>query len=99
MCLGLAATLGCNERTDNPASTSNGELQDKVDGNADVIVVGAGTTGASMATALARQGKKVILLERSLDLPVCVWFHTINPHCHSLTLISWGGVAGLPPLL
>ncbi len=57
---------------DNSASTSNRVLRDKIAGNADVIVVGAGTTGASMATALARQGKKVILLERSLDIPVCV---------------------------
>ncbi len=60
-----------------------------MDGNADVIVVGAGTSGATMATALARQGKKVILLERSLEMQVCVWIHSIHSPRRSYTLISW----------
>lgn len=34
--------------------------------NPEIVVVGAGTAGASMAIALARQGRKVLLLEKSL---------------------------------
>jgi hypothetical protein len=34
------------------------------DMDADVVIVGAGTAGASMATVLARQGKRVTLIER-----------------------------------
>jgi len=34
------------------------------DTDADVVIVGAGTVGASLATQLARQGKKVTVIER-----------------------------------
>lgn len=37
--------------------------------HADVIVVGAGIFGASMAITLARQSRSVFLLERSLKEP------------------------------
>ncbi|EFX60525.1 hypothetical protein DAPPUDRAFT_71528, partial [Daphnia pulex] len=35
--------------------------------DADVIIVGAGTTGASMAMGLAKQGKKVLVIEKCMD--------------------------------
>jgi len=38
--------------------------------DADVIIVGAGTAGAALAAVLARQGKHVIVVERSEDIPV-----------------------------
>jgi hypothetical protein len=34
--------------------------------DADVVIVGAGTVGAALAAALARDGKKVVLIERSV---------------------------------
>ena len=36
---------------------------------ADVVIVGAGILGSAMATTLARQGRSVILLEKSLKQP------------------------------
>ncbi|KND86775.1 putative squalene monooxygenase [Tolypocladium ophioglossoides CBS 100239] len=39
------------------------------DVDADVVIVGAGVFGAAIATALARQGRSVFLLERSLKEP------------------------------
>jgi squalene monooxygenase len=44
-----------------PASSANYTAE-----HPEVIVVGAGTAGASLAIALARQGRKVLLLEKSL---------------------------------
>lgn len=38
--------------------------------DADVIIVGAGTAGATLAAVLGRQGRHVLLLERSDDIPV-----------------------------
>ncbi|KAA0152935.1 hypothetical protein FNF29_03459 [Cafeteria roenbergensis] len=37
--------------------------------DADVIIVGAGTAGAALATRLGRQGRNVIIIERSNDIP------------------------------
>jgi squalene monooxygenase len=36
---------------------------------ADIIIVGAGIAGCALATALGKQGRSVILLERSLKEP------------------------------
>jgi squalene monooxygenase len=44
-----------------PASSANYTAE-----HPEVIVVGAGTAGASLAIALARQGRKVLLLEKSM---------------------------------
>lgn len=35
--------------------------------DADVVIVGAGTAGASLAAVLARDGKRVVLIERCVD--------------------------------
>lgn len=43
---------------------ADGEPLAAADVDADVVIVGAGTAGASMATVLARQGKRVTLIER-----------------------------------
>lgn len=37
--------------------------------DADVVIVGAGTAGASLATVLARSGKRVLLIEPRLTIP------------------------------
>lgn len=36
----------------------------------DVVIVGAGTAGAALAITLARQGRRVMVIERSLAIPV-----------------------------
>lgn len=47
--------------------------------HADVIVVGAGVFGAAIATALARQQRSVILLERSLKEPERIVGELLQP--------------------
>ena len=49
---------------DESAPGSGAPLAMGRDLDADVVIVGAGTVGASMATVLARQGKKVTVIER-----------------------------------
>lgn len=44
-----------------PATTSGSAIRDM---DSDVVIVGAGTAGAAMASVLARQGKTVTLIER-----------------------------------
>ena len=39
--------------------------------DADVIIVGAGTAGASLAAVLARDGKRVVLVERCVPPLIC----------------------------
>ncbi len=39
----------------------------------DVIIVGAGTCGAALAVSLGRQGRRVLLIERSMIVPVSAW--------------------------
>ena len=41
------------------------------DYDADVVIVGAGTAGAALATVLARDGKRVVLIERYADPRAC----------------------------
>jgi choline dehydrogenase-like flavoprotein len=48
---------------------SNAYLRRTMHRHADVVVVGAGVFGASMAITLARQSRSVFLLERSLKEP------------------------------
>jgi hypothetical protein len=49
--------------------------------DADVIIVGAGTAGAALATVLARQGRHVMLIERSEEVPV-------SPHDCTLGMVG-----------
>ena len=47
----------------------------------DVVIVGAGTCGASLAVCLGRQGRRVLLVERSMEVPVrCGDGHTGGSH-------------------
>ena len=55
---------------------------------ADVIVVGAGILGSALAITLARQGRSVILLEKSLKEPDRIVGELLQP----------GGVAALEKL-
>lgn len=59
---------------DSPSETSSRtsflqEKRRKEHNDADVVVVGAGIAGCAIAVALGRQGRSVILLERSLKTP------------------------------
>lgn len=55
---------------------------------ADVVVVGAGIVGSALATTLGRQGRSVILVERSLKEPDRIVGELLQP----------GGVAALKHL-
>lgn len=54
------------------AATSSGKGKSKAaaegDWDADVVIMGAGTAGAALATALARQGKRVVVIERDMNM-------------------------------
>ncbi|EFW98636.1 squalene monooxygenase erg1 [Grosmannia clavigera kw1407] len=54
-------------------------LRRTADHQADVVVVGAGVFGAAIATALARQQRSVILLERSLKEPERIVGELLQP--------------------
>ena len=45
----------------------------------DVIVVGAGVAGASLAYALGKEGRRVLLLERDLSEPVRIVGELLQP--------------------
>ena len=45
----------------------------------DVIIVGAGVAGASLAYALGKEGRKVLLLERDLSEPVRIVGELLQP--------------------
>jgi squalene monooxygenase len=55
---------------------------------ADVVVVGAGIMGCAVAVAMAKQGRSVILLEKSLKEPDRIVGELLQP----------GGVAALDQL-
>jgi squalene monooxygenase len=48
---------------------NSAEERRRVDHRADVLIVGAGIAGSALAVALGRQGRSVLLLERSLKEP------------------------------
>ncbi len=56
--------------------------------SADVVVVGAGILGCAVAVALGKQGRSVILLEKSLKEPERIVGELLQP----------GGVAALEKL-
>ncbi|KAL1206081.1 Squalene epoxidase 4 [Cardamine amara subsp. amara] len=45
------------------------EAEERIDGAADVIIVGAGVAGAALAYALAKDGRRVQVIERDLKEP------------------------------
>jgi hypothetical protein len=53
-----------------PSSCSPDKVRPSNDDDVDVIIVGAGTAGSTLAVSLARQGRKVLLIERSFHIPV-----------------------------
>jgi squalene monooxygenase len=54
---------------ENPSISDDREERRRLHHEADVVVVGAGVVGCAVAVALGRQGRSVILLERSLKEP------------------------------
>ncbi|KAL9053154.1 MAG: hypothetical protein Q9162_004951 [Coniocarpon cinnabarinum] len=80
---------------DTPPSEKESELYEdvreerrRVHHEADVVVVGAGILGSAIATTFARQGRSVILLEKSLKEPDRIVGELLQP----------GGVAALQKL-
>lgn len=51
------------------APRDSGEERRRVHHEADVVIVGAGILGSAIATTFARQGRSVILLEKSWKQP------------------------------
>lgn len=70
--------------------TPNDELKERRDTQheADAVVVGAGIIGCAIAITLARQGRSVILLEKSLKQPDRIVGELLQP----------GGVSALEKL-
>ena len=64
------------------------EERRRIHHEADAVVVGAGILGCAIATTLARQGRSVILLEKSLKEPDRIVGELLQP----------GGVAALERL-
>jgi len=58
------------------------------DANFDIVIVGAGIAGCTLARALARQGRRILILERSLEQPDRISGELLQP----------GGVSGLKDL-
>ncbi|KAF1987914.1 ERG1 squalene epoxidase [Aulographum hederae CBS 113979] len=64
------------------------EIRRRIHHEADVVIVGAGIVGCSLAVALGKQGRSVLLLERSLKEPDRIVGELLQP----------GGVAALDKL-
>jgi len=71
-----------------PAPSDPLEERRRVHHEADVVIVGAGILGCAVATALSKQGRSVILLERSLKEPDRIVGELLQP----------GGVTALEQL-
>lgn len=66
----VAASLAPRVPTSTSTATANtSKERRRLHHEADVIIVGAGILGSALATTLARQGRSVILLEKSLKEP------------------------------
>lgn len=62
------------------------------DERAHVVVVGSGVLGSSLATVLARDGKKVTLVERDLSEPDRIIGELLQPGgCDTLVNLGLGG--------
>ena len=73
---------------EDPLISDTREARRETHHDADVVVVGAGILGSAIATTLARQGRSVILLEKSLKQPDRIVGELLQP----------GGVAALKKL-
>ncbi|KAM7470555.1 hypothetical protein LguiA_008738 [Lonicera macranthoides] len=58
--------INTNNNRDRPKVPENGECRPDVAGNTDVIIVGAGVAGSALACTLAKDGRKVLVIERDL---------------------------------
>jgi squalene monooxygenase len=68
--------------------SSSVESRRNVHHEADVVVIGAGILGCAIAVALGKQGRSVLLLEKSLKEPERIVGELLQP----------GGVAALEKL-
>lgn len=64
---------------------------------ADIVIVGAGVVGCAAAVALARQGRSVILLEKSLKEPDRIVGELLQPG--GVRALEGLGLRGLFPRL
>ena len=68
--------------------------KDSVDkSEADVIVVGSGVLGSALAAVLARDGRRVIVVERDLKEPDRIVGELLQPGgCQALNMLGLGGM-------
>ena len=60
---------------------------------ADVIVVGSGVLGSALSAVLARDGRRVVVIERDLKEPNRIVGELLQPGgCHALDTLGLGGV-------
>ena len=60
---------------------------------ADVIVVGSGVLGSALAAVLARDGRRVVIIERDLTEPDRIVGELMQPGgCRALNTLGLGGV-------
>ncbi len=70
------------------AADADADVRRNVHHEADVVIVGAGIIGCALAVALGKQGRSVVLLEKSLKEPDRIVGELLQP----------GGVAALEKL-
>lgn len=60
---------------------------------ADVIVVGSGILGSALAAVLARDGRRVVIIERDLKEPDRIVGELLQPGgCRALNTLGLGGL-------
>lgn len=61
---------------------------------ADVIVVGSGILGSALAAVLARDGRRVVIIERDLKEPDRIVGELLQPGgCRALDTLGLGGLS------
>jgi len=82
----VLTTLKLTPKSNTPIAKDVKEVQK----DADVIIVGGGVVGATLASALGKQGKKVLVFERNLGEPNRIVGELMQPggveHMHTLGL-------------
>jgi squalene monooxygenase len=72
----------------------------RVHHEADIVIVGAGIVGCAAAVAFGKQGRSVILLEKSLKEPDRIVGELLQPGgVNALEKLGMRGTSGIPSLL
>ncbi|XP_055805146.1 squalene epoxidase 3-like isoform X2 [Solanum dulcamara] len=83
------STQKCDTHNVISSNLTNGECESKKGNDTDVIIVGAGVAGAALAHTLAKEGRKVHVIERDLTEPDRIVGELLQPGGY-LKLIELG---------